>query len=280
MAPDRQTTPVTDAPSVDPFLRPGDAGRPPRGGRWAWITGAVLVVISLIVGAVSLAHLGNLGSGAARPFLDAITTPSRQTPVDAQVPLKAGTYVVFELTGHTSRKGPITVTTRDSPRVTTNTFTVQAPDGTWCAVTGALGMSQTITRGPDLYTGVLQVQIPADGDYHVRLDTRDHVVRSVILAPSLASGLGQAAPAALGLGLAGLLLAAGLVVLLIGLLRRRPSRVAAPSTGYPQTGYPQTGHPVPVTAPPPGWYPSPWGQGHAYWDGTRWQTSAPGPGGH
>jgi len=295
---------VTDAPTVDPFLRPGDGGRPPRGGRWLWITGAVLVVISLIVGAVSLVHLGNLGSGVGRPFLDAITTPSRLTPVDEQMPLKAGTYVVFELTGHVRKNGPITLTTRDAPLVTTNTVTVQAPDGTRCAVTGGRGMSQTITRGPDLYTGVLQVQIPADGAYHVQLDTRDHAVRSVILAPSLTSGLGEAASGALGLGLAGLLLAAGLVVLLIGLLRRRPSRVAAPSpghpqtgypqtgypqTGYPQTGYPQTGyphagyqqtsHPAPVTAPPPGWYPSPWGQGHAYWDGARWHTSASGPGG-
>jgi hypothetical protein len=224
----------------------------------------VLSLIVLGVG-VAVAILG--GVETAVPFIRTLTrSTSHATPAQIQAHLSHGTYEVYELTGDRSssfspvRPGSVDI----GPSEVTVTPT---GGGAPLRVTGE-GADETLSLGNDVYTGAVQFAVPSAGDYVVRV-TSIRPTR-VVLARSLGgiarSVVGWIITAAAG----GLVALVGLVLLIVGLVRRR-SRPA----GY-------AGHPgyagVPPGMPPANWYADPSDPDQQrYWDGRQWtdQTHRP-----
>ena len=130
----------------------------------------------------------------------------------------------------------------------------------------ATGVTQTITRGGNVFTGAVQFDTPAAGMYEV-----DVLVpgSEVVVGRSLGSALGGPARWLGGVAAGGFLVLLGIVLVVVGLAqRRRPAEV--PAYGSPAAVAP----PPPAPAgPPAGWYPDPAQPGRLrYWDGRGWTS--------
>ena len=240
----------------DPFAPSGL-----RRGRRLIVAGVVVAVAALIVGATSGVVVG---LSVGRPLSEALTSPSRPTPVDEQVSLKAGRYTVFELVGQRSTRGPLTTTRTTAPTVTPDAIDVTGPDGVRITASGFTSGSESMTRDEDVYAGVARFVVAEPGQHHVRIDSP--AGQRVVIAPSFGSGLGAALTWVVT-GIASLLaLVAGVVLIVVGMVRRRrPPALAAqvaPSPGQ---------YPFHHSGPPPGWYRAPDAAGRErYWDGRAW----------
>ena len=243
----------------------------PRRGRWLIIVGGVIVAVALIVGVTSGVLVTKSVGG---PLSEALTSPSRPTPVDEQLTLKAGRYTVFELTGRQSSAGPITTTSSTSTTVTPDLVQVTGPDGVAITASGLTTSSETLTRGRDIFTGAARFVIAEPGVYHVRIDspTSTHVV----IAPSFGSGL-RAVLGWLAAGIASFVaVVIGGILIIVGATRGRrpagrPVPVAQASLQHPDQPVRDAGPPVQDTGPPQGWYPAPDVPGRQrYWDGRAW----------
>jgi hypothetical protein len=216
----------------------------PRGRGWTGV-GLVLVGLSLIVGVTS----GIKGTMlVAKPLSKTLTSPARATPVDEALHLDQGTYVVFEL----------------QPGVTPADVTIVGPDGNRIGASDLGNSSETMTRQNSTYTGAVEFDVPAPGDYQVTVtpDQPD----TVVIAPSLGSGFIRAWRwlAALGAGIGGLTL--GVIFLIVGGVKRRRSRRPVARPFEPAAGGPEA-------LPPAGWYTDPTAAGRMrYWDGRAWQA--------
>jgi hypothetical protein len=218
------------------------------------------MVAGFLLGVVSV---GFLVSGWVGGFSEAFAGPSYPTPVRVHLRAVPTTYVVYELTGGrfgdgTLDGGGLTTITPDQVRVT-------APDGSPVPVSELVGMDQTVTRGSEVYTGAVQFDTPSSGTYLVEIATPG---TRVVVGRSLGSALGGPLRWLAGVGSGGLLFLVGLVLLIVGLARRRRDRVPV-AAAYPyQAALPV---PPPAALPPPGWYPDPSQPGRQrYWDGSSW----------
>ncbi|HZQ57974.1 MAG TPA: DUF2510 domain-containing protein [Acidimicrobiales bacterium] len=179
------------------------------------------------------------------------TAPSMTTPTVARRHLSMGTWVIFERTGTRSGFGGVTVSRDNSVALRPSDVTVAGPDGNDLQVAFAAD-SETITRGSAIYSGALAFSVDTPGDYTVTV-TRPglQVIVARSIREQLHGFLGLFAVAALG----GLLVLTGLVLVVVGAVRRgrAPSR------------------PGPWGGTPAGWYPDPSGQARVrWWDGARW----------
>jgi hypothetical protein len=220
---------------------------------------------------IAVAVLGAVET--AVPFIRTLTrSTSHATPASIQAHLSHGTYEVYELTGdRSSAFSPVQPGSVDiGPG---NVAVTPTGGGSQLRVTGE-GADETLTLGSNVYTGAVQFAVPNAGDYVVRV-TSNRPTR-IVLARSLGglarSVVGWIITAAAG----GLLAVIGLVLLIVGLVRRRSRPVGyAGTAGYDGTAGFAGASPG---MPPANWYADPSDPGQQrYWDGRQWtdQTHRP-----
>ncbi len=255
---------------------------PARRGRGAIVTGLVLLGLGVV-----LAVVGIVGFGATASSLVSGLGSPQTTPAELTKTLDAGTtYAVYELaisgTGETGdpylgniAPGDVTVTS--------------SSDGSAVPVNDAPSMTQTFKEGAKTYVVVATFDPPTTGSYLVRIAAEGS---TVVVAPSF-TAVAKALPWLGLIGFGALLGLAGIIVLIVGIVRRssKPAVAAAyPASGYPVQAYPTSSYPEPTTAQPPahqapapapapqpsglpaaGWYPDPERLGgQRYWNGTAW----------
>jgi len=199
------------------------------------VLGAALAIPTMIVGIASI-----VGS-AGHTFV---------APGPVRIHLGSGTYEIYEDTGS------ISIGSSFSP---SDNITITPADVT---VTGAIGNVEVFDRGTvresrssngDEFVGAVRFTTPAAGDYIVTVRSQKRMLVARPFSDTVRHALGWFGLAVLG----GLVGATGIVLLIVGAVRRSRARnaftyaYAAPS--------------------PPGWHPDPSGSGRwRYWDGSRW----------
>jgi hypothetical protein len=286
--------------SQDWSLTPAAATPPPVKGKGLIWTGAVLLVVGMVLVVAGIVGVVASASSLISGFGSPVTTPGTVTRT-----LEAGTtYAVYERSSLVSGSG-----TREDPLLATVSpadITVTGPGGVVVPVKDPGQMTQTFTNGGKEYFAVATFDAPANGSYEITIASEG---AEVLVAPSF-SAFGRSIAWVAAIGLGGLLALVGLVLLIIGLVRRASSKKAAPTpyaaTAYPQqtavqpTTYEQSAYqqpapaaadpfaspsgepaqpvvppvapePVPPVSPPAGWYPDPGRPGgQRYWDGSAW----------
>lgn len=177
----------------------------------------VLLVAGVLIGTTGVVM-------TAVPIVRATSTDNFLTvPGEATFDLDAGNYMIYEYTGTTSRTGPVTTSTEQTP--TTDPFLVGVVDSSGRPLDvrpQGSGTTYTLTRGNDTYTGVAKFTVPIDGTYTVEVPRADP--GRAIVAPTLGDIFRELLPWA-GLGLLGSLLAfSGLVMLIVVVVTGRRAR--------------------------------------------------------
>jgi hypothetical protein len=195
------------------------------------VVGAVLGITGLAVGVTKVVHEFD-GTVYVAP-----ATVSRH--------LDSGTYEVFEDVGpgfgfpaQVTGPGGITVATRTPTD------------------------SENIGRGGISYQGVLEFTVASAGDYTVTV--HGHPGARFFVSRSFGDLARHAAIWFVLMGLGMFVGFVGVVLLIIGIVRRRNAR-RPPMMAY--AGHPGAGQGL----PPPNWYPDPQQPGsRRWWDGSRW----------
>lgn len=211
-----------------------------------------------------------------------ISVPTVTTPATVERHLGSGTWIVFERTG--TRRGSIDFTFRenDGPNLSPRQVTVTGPDGSQVPV-GLADGNETITKGSRIFTSALDFKVVRPGLYTIAVDTPG--TEEILISRSVLGTFRSLAVAFAFGGIGGLLFLTGIVLLVVGSIRR--SKAARPPVatsgwypgptwqGPPWQGPAGQGPAWQGSAPqgpaPPGWYPD--GQvpgSRRWWDGTRW----------
>jgi hypothetical protein len=243
---------------------PSVVATPRKRGKGAIITGLVLLAVGIVMAIGGIVAFG----ASAASLLSGLGT-SQTTPVEIPKTLEAGTtYAVYEqaTSGTGSSSDPYIGSVQPGD------VTVQATDGTAVIVTDSPSLSQTFSDGSKNYVVVATFDPPVSGQYVVSVKTDG---ATVIVAPSL-TAVAKALPWLALIGLGALLALAGLIVFIVGIVRR--SSKPAVAAGYPAAGYAPVPTPSPAARPTglpaPGWYPDPERPGgQRYWNGTGWTES-------
>lgn len=239
------------------------------------ISGLVLTVLSLVVGAFCAVKLV---VEVATPAARLLQTESRSTPLDEFLSLEAGGHRVYVRVE--GRAGNYR-----GPNLGHGNVEVIGP-------AGAVEVRRvTVDEELDLadgghYVAVAAFDVPTDGQYRVTITGAPN---TVVVGPSVVSGLSQAGGWLVGTLVSGLVLLVGLGLLIASFVRRRPAAPAygggypgsGSGGGYPDAGYPGSGQPATTTYPdqpsqpvqqtPAGWYPDPQSPEQLrYWDGAGW----------
>jgi hypothetical protein len=208
------------------------------------------VAIALIVAGIAIA-IPTFIAGIV-PIVRTITSPVRfDAPNTVRMHLGKGTYMVYEDTGRDSigsafsSPGTVTITPGD--------VTVSTVDETNIEVYDRGKGRETITNGGDRFVGAARFTTPAAGDYTVSV--RSAARKAILIARPFRDTIESVVGWFALTGVGGIALCAGVVLLIVGSVRRGRARNAL---AY-------------AAATSPGWHPDPWGSGRwRYWDGYRW----------
>jgi uncharacterized protein DUF2510 len=221
-------------------------------------------VPSLRLAVVVMAIGGALGVFSAVkvivPVVDAISSADTfDTPGVGRLHLDGGDYTVFEHTGTQRGGGVVTVTEDNSVTIDSTAVTVTDSTGKNIRVDDE-SPNQTYTQGSRIYTAAVGFSAPAGGDYDIKVDTPQP--NQVLVSRSLSDTLRSVALWLVSGGVSVLVFGAGLVLLIVGIVRRGRARRVTPVPATP---------PATPSMPPAGWYPDPKAPGRKrYWDGGRW----------
>jgi hypothetical protein len=207
------------------------------------LVGAALAIPTFIAGIV--------------PVVRAITNPIQfDAPGPVRVHLGKGTYMVYQDKGASSIGSSFSFD--DSVTITPADVMVSGVDGTNVEVRDRGTIRETLTRNGDRFVGAVRFTTPASGDYVVSV--HETTARPVLIARPFSnvvrSVLGWFALAGVG----GLAFGVGVVLLIVGSVRRSRVRKTFAYATLPPPGL-----------PPAGWHTDPWDTGRLrYWDGNRW----------
>ena len=116
------------------------------------------------------------------------------------------------------------------------------------------------------YVAIAAFDAESDGQYRVTIAGAQE---TVVVGPSILSGVGQAGGWLVGTVVSGLVLLVGLGLLIASFVRRRPA--ATPHPAYPGQAAAPFQQTQQTQQTPAGWYPDPQSpQQLRYWDGAGW----------
>jgi Protein of unknown function (DUF2510) len=199
------------------------------------VAGIALAIPTAIAGVVSI--VGSSGD---------IFTPPRP----ALMHLGKGTYMLYEDAGSLSFGSSFSP--EDNVTITPSDVTVTDAANASVAVFDRGDIRETRSNDGSEFVGAVRFATPAAGDYTITVrNTQRRVLVARPFSDTIRSVLAWFALAGVG----GLTCAVGVVLLIVGAVRRSKSRNAF---AY-------------AAAAPPGWHPDPSGSGRwRYWDGSRW----------
>jgi hypothetical protein len=202
------------------------------------VAGAALAIATFIAGIV--------------PVVRTMANPIPfNAPATVSVHLGKGTYMVYEDTGVSTLGSAFSSNNRVT--LTPADVTVSGADNTTLTVFDRGSVRETLDRDGERFVGAVRFTTPSSGDYTVRVHSATPKLVEIArpLTTTIRSVLGWFALAGVG----GILSVVGIVLLIVGSVRRNRTRNA-----------------FAYAAPTPaGWHPDPWGSGHLrYWDGYRW----------
>jgi hypothetical protein len=193
-----------------------------RAGRSLTVVGAVLLLLSSVLGGVAAAQL--VGR-AVRTATEVARQPVRTPPFSAPVQLDEGTWAVYVGTG--CRPGRTCPAGVAAPEVT-----VTGPDGAAVPIRDQGG--ETITRGSRAYRAAVGFEVDRAGAYVVEVPAGEEF----LLAPALTAAVRGALGWVLAALAAVLVLVLGIVLLLAGLVlwtrERRVARASGPRVTGPE----------------------------------------------
>jgi hypothetical protein len=186
------------------------------------------------------------------PIARAVSDPQGfNAPETVRVHLGKGDYMVYEYTGHNSIGSAFSTNTNVS--ISPADVTVTSPDGTSIEVRERGDLQETLAVRGDRYAGAVRFTTPVAGEYIVKVDS------TVPVPVLIARPFGDTVKSVLGwfalTGVGGVMAVVGIILLIVGSVRRSRTKNAFAYAG----------------APMPGWHPDPWGSGKwRYWDGVQW----------
>lgn len=232
----------------------------------------LLISIAVLVLGIILAVAGIIGF--ASRFVDFLDSPAYTVPGTAQIKLEKGTYLVYDL----ARVG-----------LDPSELTVTDPNGRDIRVKST-SPNETITHGGGEYRSTVEFEVPRPGRYALRFETtqRTRVIVQHPLGDIVVDNIGWLLAIVAG----GLIGVAGLIMLIVGIVRRSkhnrasamlpvggvgaavmtpgvaPAGVVAPDVPAPGVAAPVA---APTSLPAAAWFPDPHGQHRLrYWDGQAW----------
>ena len=210
-----------------------------------------------------------------------ILGPTYAVPSTISLHLGTGTHIILERTG---TQNNFDVRTRNVD-LDPSQIDVVGPSGERVPVTYTSG-TETIARPNGTYVSAVEFHVRRSGNY--RLGIRARRPGLVMVQQSIGEVARRSVVWALGIALGALLVLAGLIMLIVGIVRRSKAKQRALAATYGSTPglpptYPQSTVAVPTGAPstvavpgaaptsPPAWHPDPHGQHRLrYWDGSTW----------
>ncbi len=245
----------------------------PRPGPKLWLS-LVTIVLGVAVGVTSIVVI------VVNVSHD-ILGPTYAVPSTISLHLGTGTHIILERTGAQNSFDARTRNVDLDP----SQIDVVGPSGERVPVASTSG-TETIARPNGTYVSAVEFDVRRSGTYRVGIHARRPGL--VMVQQSIGEVARRSVVWALGIALGALLVFAGLIMLIVGIVRRSKAkqRATAATYGYnaglPPT-YPQSTIAVPTDAPssvavpgaapmsPPAWHPDPHGQHRLrYWDGSTW----------